>query len=386
MKSKLKQLKFAAQQTMQKSKNLSTFRQEIKKAFGSSIRLNESIVEISKSANKRLECLERSGGHVIRMPTTLLVKLAKHNSPDVRELAARLLPERIVAKLANDKSSNVRAQVAKRTSLNVLSEMSNKFSNDDELQTIKRQRFLTEVFGDITPLNVDSKATGDVVKTQVLDLSDSWYKNQARKLLDDYGEFTVTPVAIEKNWNPLAVKRFCDSMRLSNNVEIDQDKLQDAVDSLIDDLSKSREESYGFTMKEVKQQLRNQLEQETILETPVIPILSEEQENIVLNLLENSVTNVEYLRLFESIFSVKKSVVPSAIKKYHLGEGLNEDTLVPMKAIVPNSVIDENTELALDKYVKIWNSRQNLFGEAFKLNWQQDTMQNNQIGFDLEII
>lgn len=385
MKLKLQDLRAIAKQTMQESQVITALRREIREAFGPRMRIDGSIIELSTRVNERLETLERTGAPCdVKMSTSMLVKLAKHKSPVVRQVAARLLPERIAVKLAGDRDPGVREQVAKRAPVGTLVEMCKRFPKDDQLQTIKRERFLHEALGDVVELNQDSKATGDAVRTQVVELSTSWYENQARKLLEDYGEFTRTPVSIEHNWNPLAVRRYCESVKATSGVEIDQKKLQEAVDKMLQELEERRTCCYG-SMKEVRNFLEKEANQDSLMETPMMPVVEEEQHDPLVSLLKNPATDAEYIKFFESMFRVKKADVPAAVRKYRLGEGVTSSTMVPMKAYLPQGCLNVVTEQVLDRYVEAWNSQQALVGEPLKLDWNADPSDSGCVGFDLEL-
>lgn len=385
MKLKLDELRTLAKKTMQETKEMTSFRRDVRNAFGPTMRIDGNIDELSRRVNQKLEILERSaGGHDIKLPTSTLVKLARHKSSNARQVAARLLPGKIAIKLANDRSPMVREQVAKRAPLHVLIEMSKKFPNDDQLQTIKRSRLLHESLGDITPLNQPSPATGDVVQSTTIELSDVWYEDQARKFLEDYGEFTRTPVPVERHWNPLAVRRYCDSVKATSGVEIDQKKLLDAINKLLKELDELRSCCYG-SMKEIRSFIKKQALINETLQTPVIPIFNEKQNNVVKSLLQNHCSNKEYVDLFERVFHVKKAAIPAAIRNYRLGEGIYRSIQVPMKAQLPYQQLDVITENALDRYINAWNSQQSLLGIPLKLGWNIDSSDVSYVCFDLEL-
>lgn len=384
MKLKLNDLRTIAKQTKQESQAIVALRRDIREVFGSKMRVDGNVVELSKRINERLETLERTGGHNIKMPTATLVKLAKHKSAEARKVAARLLPERIAVKLSRDKNSGVREQVAKRVPVGILVEMCKNFPNDDQLQVIKRDRLLSEALGDIIELNQDSNATGETVRTQVVELSDVWYENQARKFLEDYGEFTRTPVSIERNWNPLAIQQYCKFVKVTSGVEIDYMKLQEAVDDMLRELDERHTCCYG-SMKEIRSFLETETEQTDLMESPVMPIIDVEQRDPLVSLLKNPTTNAEYIKFFEAMFRVKKKDVPTVIRKYRLGEGVTSKTKIPMKAYLPEGQLNVISEQVLDRYVEAWNAQQSLVGEPLKLGWITDPTNFGCVDFDLEL-
>lgn len=380
---KLQQLRAVARSTLVEVKATEALRNAMPKVFGPAMRVDGDLKVLARRVNERLDVMERTGNTaIIEIATAVLAPLARNRSAEVRKMVARLLPKNLTTKLCEDRHPAVRAAVARRVPYDALCKMCERFPNDDQLTTIKAER-IDEVLEPVEEL--DSKAIGETVMTNVSELSKQWYMEAARKLLEDYGEFTRTPVLAERHWNPKAVARYCASLKASWGVEIDAKKLQEAVDMLLRELDDRRENQYGNSLSEIKKNLERLVESDDRGKLPIMPIVAEERTDPVKSLLENRCTNAEYLKFFESMFNVRKSTIPATIRKYRLGEGMSKETFVPMKAQLPHGVLNEVTEQALNRYVECWNAAVALAGEPLKLGWNIDPANIASVGFDLEL-
>jgi hypothetical protein len=381
LKLKLRQLQDVARTTLNEDKAIQTLREEARKVFGPTMRVDGTPVALATRINDHLSYLEHTGADVdVRVKTSVLTALMKHPVAEVRKVAARLLPEKLALNMTQDRDAGVRATIARRMPAQIVKEMCKRYPNDDQLHTILSEAVEEfDIHGD--------KRLGDSAKTKTIELSEAWYEQQAQRILEDYNEFSsAMPRQIDRHWNPLAVRRYVDSVRATSGVTIDVERLQKAVDKLLEDLDDRREENYEYrTMREVKASLKQLVNEDVSGARQVMPVISEAEEDVVKNLLNSQMSSHEYMRFFESIFRVRKANVPAAIRKYRLGEGISHDTLVPMKAYLPHGRLDEVTEHAIDRYVTAWSDAQKLVGEPLQLGWNADPGDTSVIGFDLAL-
>lgn len=339
-------------------KNVDSFKSEIKRIFGDAIDvdrpLSKLMREVLDMSDDPRHSIEFSG-----VKPSVSISLMESARPEFRIFAARVAPVRFVDKLASDPSVDVRHEVAKRVSVRVLDGMIKRWPRDDQLREVARKRGL---------LIVELKKSGGYEKVgdpmkqwEGPKLSDVWYEQQAENLMKKFMN------NIEYMWEETAVRQFANAMRATNGTEVDEKKLYDVLKKKIYDRETERLEALD------DEPLREQPLKETIEwlklgghRSLIVPVI-EHVEDPVLTLLEKRVSNRQYVREFESLFEVKTSPVPSALRKY----GIDEMT-VPVKATVPNrKPIGVVEEKALDKYVSCWNSCQST--EPIKLSWDPST-------------
>lgn len=369
MKLTLKQLRSLAKQTVEESKLIDLFRMEIRNTFGPSIVTDGcTVANIARQVNESLD----AGVVPSSMPrVSLLVRFSNNESAEVRTLVARLLPEKFINKLKDDVNESVRHAVARRVSSTVLFEMCRSYPEDDQLQLIRKQRVLKEGLD----LKSAAKLSSVSQKTNVVELSDEWYKKTARKILNDYGEFTYgTPRPIEHHWNPVAVKNFCDHTRVSSGVQIDYDKLQSAVDELLTSLEE--DPLFKGTLNDLLKNLTEAVNKE---KTKIFEIEADK----VATIAEANVSAAEYVKKFEETHNVIKADIPAAIKKYRLGEVFKYSTQIPAKVKVHQ--LTEVVEKELDRYVHSWNEVQALQGEPLKIDWCIDPTDASNVCFEMEL-
>jgi hypothetical protein len=182
---------------------------------------------------------------------------------------------------------------------------------------------------------------------------------------------------VEDNWKAPAVKGYCSHLKASFGVDIDEQKLLNAVDELLeekDDLALKRDE-----LKELARRLRDEARDEVMNEA-VMPILTEKNDPVA-DLLESGVSPEAYIKQVNELFNVKETRVPPGLKKFRIGEAKALET-VPMKAWLPHGygfrVVDEQV---LDLYVERWNTRQVLVGEPIRIEWTPHPGEENAVGF-----
>lgn len=369
MKLHLKRLQTIAKETMLDKKLSCALKEDVLKVFGSTIIVeNQSLDMICRQVNDLLETFRRTGKDCKSvLQTTLLTQLMNQNSVEARKLAAQLLPERLSLKLAFDKNSSVRTQVANRAPLGVVVEMCKRFPDDDELSIIKEQRLLQEF---------DAKNLQKLEKDD-LELSDGWYHQQARKLIDDYGELSYgLPRRVDRIWKVPAVNRLCASLKASYNIVVDAQKLLDVIDELLEELDTIRTPS----LKEIKQQLQLNVKRDLLNETRIMPCI-EEQEDKIKTLFQQRFSSM-FTEQFETTFSVKKSTLSGELKSRMLQEGIIETITVPTRAFIQRS-IDVDIEQVFDSYVSKWNKlNENC---VFKLCWNIDVNNDRSIIFGAKL-
>lgn len=368
MKLTLKQLRSLAKQTIEENKLVDLFRNEIRNTFGPAIVTEgQSVASIARQVNESLD----AGVSPRVMPkVSLLVRFSNNDNPEVRKLTARLLPEKFITRLKDDVNEAVRHAVAKRASALVLFEMCRVNPDDDQLQLIRKHRVINEDLD----LKAAAKLSSVSQKNIAIELSDEWYENAARKIINDYGEFSYgTPRPIEHHWNPGAVKNFCDHTRVTSGVHIDYEKLQNTVDNMLTSLEK--DPIFKGTLVDLLKNLTETVEKEKI---NVFEIVSEPTQEF-----ETNISSLECVKKFEESYNVIKADIPAAIRKYRLGEAFATSTQVPAKVKI--SKLTENVEKSLDKYVHAWNEVQSLRGEPLKIDWCVDPTDASNVCFEMEL-
>lgn len=379
---KHRELKRIAQAALNEKRVLTALRQEVKRVFGTSIVVEGRIEQLARRVNERLEVLSQTGREVPSFKTSLMARLANHGEQDVRQMAARVLPERFARKLMFDGSPAVRIQVAKRLPDEQLDEMVKRFPGDDLLKTYRRERELNEEYDASSYFGRLGKADGVKISASP-ELTDQWYADQARRMVKEYGEYpSRMPRMLERSWHPLAVKRYCASVKATSGVEIDETKLRGAIDDVLselDDMYVSNE-----PLKEMIERLKEQVDREELLSEAVMPVLEEKVTDPVENLLEIDAGIAEYVTMAESVFGIKKTTLPSAIRKHCLQESGGRITEVPVLGTLPHGgAFREVDEKALDRYVRCWNEVQSMNGEPLMLNWNVNPRSVDSIGFEL---
>ena len=379
---KLEELQRVAKKTIKEEHKNSVICNEFFRAFGPPVMVSRNCEKVAIAVNEQLDLSEATGRTVQNgaIKLSVLVEASMSPSQSVRKVAARLLPAKIAARLLNDPSSAVRCAAAKRLSYEAIKESVKKFPEDDQLRTIARQKKLYES-GLPKPVVQDEpfdmygeEPLGDAVKTKVSekDFSDEWYKRLAHKLCSDYGG------NIEGNWEETVATRVAAGQYSVSGVKIDRDKLLKAIYDCI----KTREEE--VIGEGSLKALANRLLKESHLEDSVMPII-EDRVDPVADLVESNYSSTQYIDEAEKIFSVRKSTVPSGIKKYRLGEGTHKETMIPVNGRIPGGEISVTVEKALDRYVDSWNKRQALEGEPYRLSWGPHGSSFDMVGFNLTL-
>jgi hypothetical protein len=382
MRLKLDDLQRVVARTIDEERAVVALKGEIKRVLGPAVVTEGRLEEVAANANDWIDVLERTGRDGrFDFLSTVTTGFLDHTHPEVRKFAARVVPEKFLSKLTTDKNSAVRAAVAQRVPLAAVREMMKRFKADDQLRTIYRKRKLHEggiAQPKVEPMGLpvpapDTKRMGDASKTPPgPELSEAWYDQHARRFLHDYGR------NMEYAWEELAVRRFCSSVKMTAGVEIDEAKLLKSIKGLIkekEDLAMERN-----ALRETLAWLDKQADREKLDES-ALPELNE-TEDPVRKLVEAGLTPEQYVEQVMTMFRVQESHLPTAIRKYRLGEGNARVTLVPCIGYLPSGgafrAIDER---ALDMFCEAWTKRQQMVGEPIRLEWTNHPGDQSKVGF-----
>jgi hypothetical protein len=83
-------------------------------------------------------------------------------------------------------------------------------------------------------------------------LSKLWYENQAHQFVHDYGK------EIEDGWEEKAVNSFCNAYKFSSGIEIDREKLIEAIKTVLKKRQDSFLEVKPVSLKEISRSLRQE--------------------------------------------------------------------------------------------------------------------------------
>jgi len=371
--------------TIDEGKAIEALREEIGRVFGPTVITEGKIENVAMAANDWLDVLDRTGrSRRLQFKPAATVSFLEYSHPEVRKFAARVVPEKFLSKMINDKNPEVRAAVALRVPLDVVREMMKRFPSDDQLRSILRTRKLVEVGlpkPEVKPMGHDhaegKERQGDAVRTQPgADLSETWYHEQAQKLLYNYGR------NIDSGWEEKAVNRFCSSVKATSGVEIDESKLLKSIQDLIKE--KEDDTMERNALKETLGWLTSQEEKENLNEG-LMPDISEDIDPVQ-GLVEGGLSNEQFLKTGSMLFSIQESMLPLGIRKYRLGEGNMRQVLVPCIGMLPHGrgfrAIDER---ALDAFCEHWSRKQALTGEPLVLEWSNHPSDFNKISFSCSL-
>lgn len=410
---RIDQLRRVVKTTLVQSAAEQTLRHELVEAFGPALDARVPIVELAERANDELTVLERRDLDPRRpVKLSVLLKFAQHPEAEVRRMVTRLLPERFVNRMLSDKDPEVRATAAKRVPLNELRAASRVHSRDtvlsealanrsphsagvgrggppvrrkplDESRSLRQLLINEDLSTDVEPTmdHDDAERLGDAVKqagaAAAPDLSEAFYENLAHKFVQDYDVRVI-----ESNWRPTVVSRFASSVRATSGVKIDEEKLRKAIDDVIAEREEASEgrsklrDSLRDALKETKDAL-NRAAFEGAAAMPII----EEVNDPASDLLECSGAT-EFMERFSTVYSIRESQVPAAIRKFRVGESAHVSSM-PAKGQTPGARnLTESDERALDRFVESWNKRQALIGEPIRISWYPAPHSIGAIGFE----
>jgi hypothetical protein len=356
MRLKISDLQQVVEQTLQEKRAVDDFCNEIKKAFGPTVVVSEALESLVEQAHYRLDVLERTGrlGYV-QFNNRAALRVANHKNPEVRRLAARLLPESSSVSFIYDKNASVRSTAACSAPLKMVEAAMKKYPSDENLRDIFERRALNE--------RADSalKAAAAGPPGEEL-LSDGWYEKTAHKLIQDYGR------TLDTGWVPSAVNQLCSAARASNRFNIDAYKLMKKVTEVLADSEEKRLER--FELKESAEYFSTSNE--------------EFESDNVAELVEAKLSAKEYIEKANKLFSIKSAIAPASLRKFAVNENRFNQILIPTVGVLPSSrFLRHVDELALDTYVKHWNTVQSLHGNSYKLSWSPHPDSQNKFSFNL---
>lgn len=359
MRLKLSDLQQVVKQTLQEKHHADAFCEEIKRVFGPSVVVKDDLRSLVEAANERMDVLEYQGrGGSIQFSRKAALSMADHESATVRKFVARILPENAAISLLYDSNEEVRLAVAKKAPLKMVEQATRKFPKDIALKDVLIQRTLLEEKDKTSA--VEAAAHHDEEDM----LSEMWYEDVARKLIQDYGR------TLDTTWKTAAVKQYCSSVRATTRLPVDPAKLMEKMDTLLQDFDKGRAKELGLIESRSR---GNSFVMVEDFEDPVDTLLSE------------SLSPQEYLDRCDTVFGVKYAILPPAIRKHRMNEGLAMKK-IPVSCTLPHLGAPRHTdEVALDTFVENWNDKQALSGEPFKLAWGPHPDSMNKITFKLEL-
>jgi hypothetical protein len=349
MRLKLSDLQKVVKETLKDKQEAETFCNEIKNVFGPSVIAKDDLRSLAEAANEKLDVLEYRGQlNTVNFSRKIAMSMSSHELPEVRKLAARVLPENASAIFLFDNDSSVRLAAAKKAPMKVLEEAKKKFPKDDALNDLfeeKKKEYLNAVEASASHNNEDM-------------LSDSWYEGVAKKLIQDYGR------TLDTTWVGSAVKQYCSTVRATTRLPVDQLKLIEKMKELLDAHDEARAEYL-----EINESFDYQ----------------ESDQDPVDDMMKQTLSPQTFIDKCNEIFQVKYSSLPPAIMKYKLQEGFSLNK-IPVFCTLPHGGAPRRIdELALDSYVRHWNDKQKIKGEPFKINWDLHPDSINKITFKVEL-
>lgn len=374
---RLHELQKIVKETVGENKTLDALRAEATRVLGPAVIVEGCFEQVLESINDRIEVLDRTGrGSSLAFKPSVVVKLLNNHNVEARKLAGRLLPEKFILRLVNDREPSVRHVVAKRLPLKIVEQMVRRNRYDDQLLDIYNNRLVEEGLPNAKPapkeFDMYGKKLGDVVKQHTgPELSDQWYADRAFKLHQDYNH------NIEGNWEEKAVHRYCASCKATNGLEIDEERLLQAVKDLIEDREDRAMERNA--LKETLDWLRASDDSDVISES-IDREDDDDHIDEVKELVRSNLSSGAFIEKANKLFKIRESILPPTVKKHRLGESRSET--IPVVGYLPHQMgfraLDEQ---ALDLYVKHWNSRQSFNGEPLKLGWSHHPDAIGKIGF-----
>lgn len=378
MQLKLQHLKNVVERAQKEEKTVALLRQEVRRVLGPIMTNDTRLDRLAEEINDRVAVMNRTGrtGMLSFKPSSV-IPFMNHNNPEVRTMAANLVPPSYANKMKADPHAMVRAVVASRVAMETVREMMRRFPRDDELRTIYRARRkqLNEA-GLPNPKVVDEpfdmygeERLGDAVKQdEGPSLSDDWYESAALKLVHDFGN------NLERNWEEIAVNNFVRHSKATSGVEIDSKKLLDKIKEIFDEHDDKVLERDA--LKELASDLYADAE-------PLNENFYTDDADPVSDLLHSNLSPSAYLEQANKLFQVRESSMPLGLKKWRNGKAsLTHEQRIPSKARIPGNKMRAIDEQALDLYVKHWNDRMMVEGEPFRLEWTNHPSEEGVIGFN----
>lgn len=362
----IKQLRNVARVAVAEADSNKTLCLELARALGPCIVVEgNKFLDVIDDANYRLDVLARTGRlSDVKIDQQTLQEAACHREPSVRLIAARMLDHRQLTALSRDKVSEVRHMALSRAPLPKLMEAARRDRDDDVLHDILQIR-LTEA-GIKTPaeqdkfLSIYDEKLGDAAKQDPgPELSDAWYESLAQDFVRSHGR------RLEEDWEEIVVRQYCLADRSMGRRSIDGDKLLKAIKDRLED----RDDRFmkKTELEETLDWLKRQADDSMLFE---MTSRSEPAADAVDTFVSMGMRQPNLLGEAEVLFSIKKAVVPAAIRKHRLGESNALQVKVPVVATLPHrGEMRHVDERALDMYCEAWTRQQALVGEPLRLEW-----------------
>lgn len=379
MRLKLSELEKLVERTVAEEEVSAEFKDEITRVLGPIMVTEGRLTDVAAAANDRLDVLDRTGrSRVLHWNSRRVSSWIDFSNPELRRFVARVVPESHLNRMMNDRNPGVRAAVASRLPANQVREMIKRFPKDDQLRSIWRTKTLSEAglkAPEVEPMGHDpvdgKKRMGAAARTSSgPELSEAWYVQQARRLVQDYGGF------LDNNWETIAVHRYCSSVKATSGIEVDASKLLEQVRELIKDKEDRAMEKNA--LKETLDWLEAR-DANALLEAD--SSLDVESVDPVCQLMECDSSD-EFIERGKVLFKVQEAVLPLGIRKHRLGEGNARQVMVPVVGRLPHTggfrSIDEK---ALDRFCEAWTRKQQLYGEPLRLEWTTHPIDDNRVGF-----
>jgi hypothetical protein len=353
MRLKLSDLQQVVKETLQEKKHSDAFCDEIKKVFGPSVIVGNTLGSLVEAANEHLDVLEYKGHlDTVHFSDKVALGMVNHESADVRKFVARILPESVASSLLLDRNASVRIAAAKKSSAKMIKEALRKFPNDVALNDLFEEKKKDKV----SALEAAASSKDEDM------LSEEWYDGVARKLIQDYGR------TLDTTWKTSAVKQYCSSVRASTRVNVDAVKLMQKMDSLLSTYDQARAKELG-----INESLQRLISESEIAEDPIDDIIGE------------SLSPKEFIDRCNEVFNIRYATLPPGIMKYKIREGLSLNKIPVSCMLTHNSSPRRIDEIALDTFVDHWNDKQKMMGEPFKLSWDNHPESMNKITFKVEL-
>lgn len=345
MQLRLSHLRNEAAQAVERSRAATALRAELRHALGSSVPERGPLFQLVEAAHDSLDRLDP--GIDLGMRTSVIMRFVDDDSREVRRLAARLLPGRFTERLSNDADPSVRRAA------------------------ITRRHALREAVLDAAAPT--TRLTGDVIKQhEGPELSDSYYRSLAERLMQDFGR------RMEYGWEAAAARRLASSTRATTGVELDEERLLEALDELRDEREEAALDRADMPLREAAAFFKRR----AVAETPVMPIV-EESRDPVAALDERS---PDFLDEAAHVFALREADIPAALRKHRLREGVATPLRVPISGRLPHGrpprALDERI---LDAYTRRWNERAAMTGEPVRITWSPAVHRIDGITFSAEL-
>lgn len=346
MQLRLSHLRSEAAQAVERSRAATALRAELRRTLGSSVPACCSLNQLVEAAHDRLDKLDP--GIDLGVRASVVLRFVDDGSREVRRLVARLLPGRLTERFSNDPDPSVRRAA------------------------ITRRRALREAALDAAAAPT-TRLTGDVIKQhEGPEFSDGYYRSLAERLMQDFGR------RMEFGWEANAVRRLASSTRATTGVELDEERLLEALDELRDEREEAALGRADRPLREAAAFFRRR----AVAETPVMPIV-EESHDPVATLDERS---PGFLDEAARVFALREADIPAALRKHRLREGVATPLRVPISGRLPHGrpprALDER---ALDAYTRRWNEHAAMTGEPVRLTWSPTAHRIDGITFSAEL-